>query len=178
MILIIAAHPDDEVLGCSSVYKGAEILIIGKGRSDEMDQQIDAISILQITQEIEKKIEECQPTDVYTHSIKDCNNDHQIIARATMAATRPKPGCCVKNVYAYEVPSSSEWNFGSPFNPTVFKAVSTGDKIDLMRKLYSHELADYPHPRSDLGIIQFAGFRGVQCGVGYAEAFELIRSIP
>ena len=38
--------------------------------------------------------------------------DHQITHKAVMAACRPMPNTSVKQVYAFEVDSSTEW--GSP----------------------------------------------------------------
>ena len=52
-----------------------------------------------------------KPHTIFTHSNVDLNIDHEIISRAVVTATRPKPNFCVKNIFLFETLSSTEWNF-------------------------------------------------------------------
>jgi LmbE family N-acetylglucosaminyl deacetylase len=141
------------------------------------DQRLDDFPILEITQDIEPTIKRARPELVITHHVGDCNMDHAITHRAVMVATRPKPGSSVKEVWAMEVLSSTEWGFGqAPFVPNLY--VDITDTLD--RKLealhcYETALEKWPHPRGAGGLSFKARSRGSEAGIEAAEAFMILR---
>ncbi len=216
VILVIAAHSDDEALGCAgtmakhvasgdSVHvlfmtdgvgsrsvesneasqrqtasqKAAEILQVSSIQNlDFPDNKMDSVPLLGVTQAIEKVITEIQPEIIYTHHIGDLNIDHQITHKAVMTACRPQPGFCVKEIYAFEVLSSTEWQTPSlmPFTPNVF--VDITEHIEMKEKVleaYADEMRAPPHSRSIDNAINLAKVRGNSIGAEYAEAYELVR---
>ena len=224
-ILIIAAHPDDDILGCGATINKLQmlgskisILFIGEGTSCRYEDiknnkikidknikirnnfgikslnflkvknykflnlpcgRLDTIPILEITTKIEEYITLIKPDTVFTHSNLDNHNDHQIVSRATMQATRPNVLNDVKNILFYEVPSSSEWSFKDTFSPNYFVSISEKNlnaKIKAMN-YYKTEIKKYPFPRSKEGLRTFAMYRGLQSGNKLAEAFKIIRII-
>lgn len=223
-ILVIAAHPDDEVLGCGATIarlsrEGHEVyvVILGEGITSRYasreeaspaavavlhdcsrrvaallgvkdlflhglpDNRFDTVPLLNVVKIVEDAIARVQPQVVYTHHSGDLNIDHDITSRAVLTATRPVPGCSVKEVLAFEVPSSTEWAFQQyepVFRPTVYVDVhATMDlKIKAMA-LYEGETREFPHPRSALALRAIAQRWGAVVGVTYAETFELIRGI-
>lgn len=140
------------------------------------NQKLDKIEFIQIVKTIEKYIKKINPKRVFTHSLKDLNLDHKLVAQATITATRTLPNSNIEEVLSYYIPSSSEWQFSESFNPNYFVNIDIEKKLGAM-KIYDTELRDYPHPRSLEGIKVVSQFFGIQAGVEYAEAFELIRKV-
>ena len=146
---------------------------------DLPDNRFDTIPLLDIVQLIEKQIGYVKPNIVFCHYSGDLNTDHQIAAHAALIATRPIPGCSITGVYAFEMPSSTEWAFGAStenFSPNLFVDVhpTWGSKIEAIHH-YESEMRDFPHPRSIKGFKALAEYRGSTVGMKAAEAFEVVR---
>ena len=87
----------------------------------------------------------------------------------------------VSDLYAFEVPSSTEWAFqriAPGFRPSVFVDISTElDRKVAAMECYRSERRPTPHPRSP-EMLRAAAYRwGSVAGMAAAEAFELIRSL-
>jgi len=216
-ILIIAAHPDDEVLGCGGVIAkqisiGADIQVVfmadgisSRGFSEELliarkesclealkilgvnkepiffdlkDNQLDAYPLLELVQKIEKIYTDFLPDVVYTHNNHDLNIDHQITFKAVMTAARPISFPSIKEIYSFEVLSSSEWSLTRRFNPNLYVDITNflPKKIEAL-KCYDSELSILPNPRSISGIENLSKVRGSEVGVAAAETFEIIRLV-
>ena len=184
-VLAVGAHPDDIELGCQGTLEkhlrdGDEVVcaVYSKGREDLLDQKHDTVPLLDIIQWVEGQVEIYRPTIIYTHSGTDLNEDHKAIHKAVVTACRPLPDSIVREIYCFEILSSTTWGFG--FNPTVFVALDeslVAEKIRVLEENYEDEMRQWPHPRSRLGVGVLACFRGMAIGTEYAEAFELVRLI-
>ena len=147
---------------------------------DLPDNRFDTLPLLDLTKIIEEIIKKVQPQIIYTHHGGDLNLDHSLTFRATLTATRPMTGSPVKEIYTFEVPSSTEWAFGrlGSFNPNVFVDVNATIETKLQgMAVYQSELRPYPHPRSPEAIRAISRRWGSVAGCEFAEAFELIRSL-
>lgn len=159
-----------EIIGFSKVFF-----------ADFPDNRFDTAPLLDIIKYIEKYVRMLQPEIIYTHHSGDLNIDHQITFQSVITATRPLSDCTVKEIYAFETVSSTEWNYGSStkaFCPNVFVDIEPyfKQKCDAMKK-YESELCAFPHPRS-LEMLEMSARRwGATVGKQYAESFELIRKI-
>ncbi len=141
--------------------------------------RLDSVPIIDINKIIENEISNFKPDTVFTHSENDANNDHCLVFKATIMATRPCNAVRVKNVYSFEILSSSEWKFTSSFEPNYFEELSAEDVKKKWEALaeYETEIREFPFPRSFEGISTLAKYRGLQAGLSYAEAFKIIRKI-
>lgn len=223
-VLVVAAHPDDEVLGCgataarlaqeghhvhiaimaegitsrhaqrdqadakqlSRLHHQARAAAARLGAKDVVlfklpDNRLDTVPLLEVVKLVENLVEKLKPEVIYTHHPGDLNIDHEVVHRAVLTATRPMAGHPVREIYAFEVPSSTEWAFQRlqpSFRPNVFVDVTStlNVKLDAMA-CYDSESREFPHPRSPEALRALATRWGSVVGCPAAEAFELVRSI-
>lgn len=145
------------------------------------DNRFDILPLLDIIKIIENLIANLRPEVIFTHHSGDLNIDHVITHRAVLTATRPVQQQSVKDIYAFEIPSSTEWTFHQftpVFKPNVFINITDTLqlKINAMAQ-YESEASVFPHPRSSEALNSIARRWGSVVGCPAAEAFELIRSI-
>jgi len=218
-VLVVAAHPDDELLGCGgtaarlareghSVY----VSILGEGITSRHaqpgcaspaainnlsgcsqrvadllgvkelslhglpDNRFDTLPLLDVIKVVEALVELWRPTVIYTHHGGDLNVDHQVVSRAVLTAARPAEGGPVRELYMFEIASSTEWAFqqlGPAFKPNVFVNIEEvlPLKLEGMRQ-YKSEVRQFPHPRSPEALTAIAQRWGSVVGCKAAEAFE------
>lgn len=145
------------------------------------DQRLDAMSLLDVTRDVEMVVDHVRPDVVYTHFPGDVNADHGVVARAAWTACRPYVLPGLRLFAAFETPSSTEWAWpveGSAFRPALFVDVTStlDEKLDAMA-CYDSELRDYPHPRSLRALRERAAYWGSRVGRPAAEAFQVLRVV-
>ena len=219
-VLVIAAHPDDEALGCggtiarlSSTGSEVHVLFVADGVSsretgeskalqdrremaeravltlgahppsflDFPDNRLDSVALLDVIQAIEAYAATVRADLVFTHSPGDLNVDHRLCSQAVLTAFRPAPGQSVRTVLAFEVPSSTEWSFGSmapSFAGNLFLDISDYLAVKAAAlRCYAEEMRNFPHSRSIEAVEALARWRGATVGVEAAEAFTVLRSV-
>ncbi len=145
------------------------------------DMRLDCTPHIVINRLIEEKVRDFEPEIIYTHHTGDLNMDHRMVARSTMVASRPSSNGPIREILAYEVPSSTEWN--GPHVTDLFvpnRFVDISNFLELKMKAidcYESELRDFPHPRCPEVIRNYDQANGNSMGMKYAERFMILRSI-
>jgi len=217
-ILIIAPHPDDEVLGAGGIMRkyaklGHEVyvLVITKGSpkfysNEKVDNvraealkahqilqvketvfldysapELDITSKADISNTIFNYLNHWKITDLFLPHRGDIHVDHKIVFEAGLVAARPKCDYSVKNIFAYETLSETEWAppfADDAFIPTHFENISKEfeDKIQAL-SCFKSQMKKFPSIRSLDCVESIAKYRGATVGFERGEAFMTIRTI-
>ena len=214
-VLVVAAHPDDEILGGGATFAkrlraGDEVhaVVVCEGESVRYhsqgqavgqqshalqaaevlgftsfqclmlpEQRLDTISQIELNQRLETLIDELRSEVVYTHFGGDINRDHQIVHDSVMVATRPSRDF-IREVLAFETPSSTGLWTQHAFNPDTFELVADTLEIKLAAMAcYESETPPPPHPRSLESLRHRAHYWGNLVHAEAAEPFMTLRRI-
>ncbi|MEM9986541.1 MAG: PIG-L deacetylase family protein [Bacteroidota bacterium] len=161
----------------ASLAKACELL--GLSEWDTLglpDQQFEGVPVADICRLLPSRLT-FEPDLIISHSQKDLNRDHRIIAEVAHIVGRPRAKPV--SLLACEIPSVSIWH-GYPFHPTFYVGLTSAqlDKKLEAFAAYKHEIRPFPDPYSLEGLRILAQNRGMESGLEAAEAFELIRWYP
>ena len=143
--------------------------------------KLDTVPHFQLNARLDSVMRELSPETVYIPFAGDVHRDHQAVAEAAMVVCRPIDGSSVRQIFAYETLSETNWNapgITPAFAPNVFSDVTDTiqRKLDAIAAFRS-QLRPFPHERSVEAVEHLARYRGATVGVGAAEAFLLVRWI-
>ena len=191
-VLVVAAHPDDELLGAGGtilrhIAEGDTVHVHIECSRGLRDGERRIPTAVAIASDVGYSITfgeawqlgtdprdiEVNADIVYTHHPGDLNRDHRLVAEAVRVGSRPYTAD-VRSLRYMETPSSSEW--GDGFAPTLFVDVDAylGEKVAYLAR-YTTEMRPPPHPRSEAAIVDRARYWGSLSGFRAAEPFVIAR---
>lgn len=205
-VVVVIAHPDDEVLGAGATIHrlaraGADISIhLPFRRCDprgvrEWPRLIDAFhascerlgaravvadTLIPETAALSRPdrihdlvlpaVEEADI--VLTHWYGDTHQVHRGLSYAIEIGTRPFRRR--RDLWLFEVPSSTDQSFTTPFQPTCYVQVDRPDVEAKCEAMSYYPMEEAPG-RTPRDLERLAGVRGCQIGVEYAECFSVAR---
>ncbi len=199
--LVISAHADDEVLGCSSVLDEdtiVSIISVNEGKlegrphrdvrldeackvSDYLGHQsfigaylyVNEYTVKSVLNTVELDINRFKPEEIYIPSPVSYNQDHKVVYEACLIALRPHDkNWFVPKVLIYEQPHTFLWS-DEQFQPRYFRELDLSKKLNAYH-LYKTQVRSF---RSDETITSLAKLRGDQVGYSWAEAFDILREV-
>jgi LmbE family N-acetylglucosaminyl deacetylase len=207
VVLIIAPHADDEILGCGGYIsknqynKDIHIIVVShrdasrasnlKNISDiekryrvkyhllnNIDEHLDLLSSSDLIKQIERIYYKIKPQIVFIPFSNDISNDHTVVHKSAFISFRKIQDVQPKELLMYEVPSSTTQG-SSPFFPNYYYPIDQEDVLVKweMLSFYESEIRQYPNPRSKIGIETYARFRGMECNREFAEAYIMLYKI-
>ena len=198
-ILVLAAHPDDIEIGClATIQKLSEqgyeihfcVLTGSEIRKKEFevscqDLQSKGLEIHELGSfdfkdgalydsrtEIKCALQSFYKDKgfeiIFTHSRNDLHQDHRLIGEITLELFRQS------SILAFEIPKYD----GNPFTPQMYVEIgakAAALKIDHLMLHYPTQREKYWYKRSTFEATLV--LRGVESGVNFAEAFEIVKWI-
>lgn len=198
-ILVLAAHPDDIEIGCLAtigklseqgyeihfcVLTGSEIrkkefeascldlqskgIAISEFRSFDFKDGALYDSRTEIKCALHSLYNDKDFEIIFTHSRNDLHQDHRLIGEITLELFRQS------SILAFEIPKYD----GNPFTPQMYVEISAkaaAIKVDHLMLSYPTQRQKYWYKRSTFEATLV--LRGVESGVKFAEAFEIVKWI-
>src|SRR6266542_4037985 len=161
-ILVIAAHPDDELLGCG----GTVALHVKAG---------DTVTSVIVCEGESLRYGPGGVGQAEHIRRAAANLDHAIVFKALLIATRPIEAF-IEAIYAFDTASSTEWAYPRTFLPDTWVDITATleQKLAAMA-CYESEVREYPHPRSLEALRHRAHAWGNQTCMDAAEVFMTVR---
>ena len=160
----------DEFMRSNSLLSTEDPVILGYE-----DSKLDTYPQAKLVSVLDSEIDSFRP-DMFIYPEPSYHQDHQYVSYACNASLRPTKEFRPKTILNYEIPTSIWTGNGAKFNPNYFVDVSEtmGTKLDAFQKIYKSQVSEDRKKLALKGIADHARYRGMECGVEYAESFQLL----
>lgn len=171
------ARKSDEVLAVAAALGVSRVMRLGF-----QSTLLDTVPQSDLMTSLRNAFEDAKPEWVYLVNRSDVHSDHRAAFEAVMAVLKPfHLGATVRRILCYETLSSTDATpalLERAFVPAAFADITPYiEKKLAVMELYQSEIQPFPQPRSLETIRALGRVRGATIGVGYAEAFMILREI-
>jgi LmbE family N-acetylglucosaminyl deacetylase len=139
------------------------------------DMQLESVPMLEMVTAMDDVLAE--PYDECYLPEPSHNLDHRRTHEAVLSALRPSGRCSPGLVATYE---GTVCGWPSPAGPGgklyVDVAATLETKVAALYE-YRSQVRSYPHPTSEEAVRRLAAMRGLECGLGFAERFHVLRMV-
>ena len=126
---------------------------------------------------LEKQVNKINPDNLYCCYFEDNNQDHRTVYDVARIIFRWSSGTkmsILRDSFSAEVSPSFQ---SKDFVPNFCRYIKLSWEKNWSNEMLWNELKEFPNARSVEGIKTYAKFRGMACGLNYAEAFMILRKI-
>lgn len=139
------------------------------------DSKLDTYPQSQLVSILDSEIDRFKP-NMFIYPEPSYHQDHQYVSYACNASLRPTKEFRPSTILNYEIPTSTWTGNGKKFEPNYFVDVSEtmDQKLDAFQRIYESQVSESRKKLALKGIADHARYRGMECGVEYAESFQLL----
>jgi LmbE family N-acetylglucosaminyl deacetylase len=141
--------------------------------------RLEEIPQYKIVRWLDDLIRTYQPNVIYIPE-PSYHQEHKDVYNACISAVRPTGVGLILEIISYEIPTSTWSDPSSKFQPNLYEDIedTIEEKIKIFKDNY---LLQYTTTKRDklgeVGIRSHANYRGFECGLKVAEAFNIIKKI-
>jgi LmbE family N-acetylglucosaminyl deacetylase len=143
------------------------------------DGELDQVRMAHLVNSLDAEMRHFDP-DVMLIPEPSYHQDHRVVHQACAASLRPTKTRLPSRVLAYEIPTATWVGMQTRFQPTVYVDVSNQmeEKRRILREVYLTQYTETARGAlADEGMVHHMQYRGIEAGVGFAEAFQLLREV-
>jgi LmbE family N-acetylglucosaminyl deacetylase len=141
--------------------------------------RLEEIPQYKIVRWLDELIRSYNPSIIYIPE-PSYHQEHKDVYNACISAVRPTGVGKIEEIIAYEIPTSTWSDPSNKFYPNLFEDIeeTMEEKIKIFQENYILQYtSDKRDKLGENGIRAHAQYRGFECGVKFAESFNIIRKI-
>jgi LmbE family N-acetylglucosaminyl deacetylase len=141
--------------------------------------RLEEVPQYKIVRWLDELIRTYHPTTIYIPE-PSYHQEHKDVYNACISAVRPTGVGLILEIISYEIPTSTWSDPSNKFQPNLYEDIeeTIEEKIKIFKDNY---LLQYTTTKRDklgeVGIRSHANYRGFECGLKVAEAFNIIKSV-
>lgn len=141
--------------------------------------RLEEIPQYKIVRWLDSLIRDFKPTTIFIPE-PSYHQEHKDVYNACISAVRPTGVGLINEIISYEIPTSTWADPSNKFQPNLYEDIEEyiDEKIKIFKENYILQYTSTKRDKlGELGIRAHANYRGFECGLKVAEAFNIIKKI-